>query len=77
MKTQKVRWKRLGVVYRGSLIQFQVDGLRVRDLSHESFSDGLVGTVLLARGTRYSMIYRRLLNVVTKPLTPDPPLALE
>ncbi len=41
---------KLGVVCRGSLIQLYVDGLRVRELRDESFSDGIVGTVLFGEG---------------------------
>ena len=41
---------KLGVVCRGSLIQLNVDGLRVRELRDESFSDGLVGVTLLGEG---------------------------
>jgi Ca-activated chloride channel family protein len=40
----------LGVVCRGNLIQLYVDGLRVRELRDESFSDGIVGTVLFGEG---------------------------
>ena len=41
---------KLRVVCRGSLIQLQVDGLQVRELCDESFSDGLVGAVLFGEG---------------------------
>jgi len=41
---------KLGVVCRGSLIQLNVDGLRVRELRDEGFSDGLVGVTLFGEG---------------------------
>jgi len=41
---------KLGVICRGSLIQLQVEGLKVQELRDESFSDGLVGAVLFGEG---------------------------
>jgi hypothetical protein len=41
---------KLGVVCRGNFIQLLVEGLQVSELRDESFSDGLVGTVLFGEG---------------------------
>lgn len=41
---------KLGVVCRGSLIQLNVDGVRVNELRDEHFSDGLVGMALFGEG---------------------------
>jgi hypothetical protein len=41
---------KLGVVCRGSLIQLLVDDLQVREIRDDSFSDGMVGTVLFGEG---------------------------
>ena len=41
---------KLGVICRGSLIQLQVEELKVQEVRDESFSDGLVGVVLFGEG---------------------------